>query len=179
MPFVEGKSKPRRLSRRQEVFVDEYLKHGNGLRAYQTAGYDLGLDRKGGKPGVNRRVWGVLHGKAVQHAIEVRRAQELARQRDSADYKIDRMRDELWRLKEKAEGKGDLAVATRNVELLTKTIGGFNNTVTLAVEHRYSEQERQRAEQIGDLLLMSPDAQKLIESMGDDNDGEADNTPDE
>jgi len=142
------------LKAHAQEYVRQYIRTGNQITAYETSGYveeNHGIDR--GRLG--QRANRVFHGARVQRALlEYRHHQDdLDRLRE--DSRIDWLRKEHERLMEAAEGVGDLAVATRNLELIGRMEGAYTDVMRadVAARRELSETEREEARRLADLRL--------------------------
>lgn len=142
------------LALKGKRFVAEFVRDGNAARAYQVAGYIADGARMDSEK-VRRNAYNVTRGRKVRTALC-----EYAQERDAlkqakADFALDWIVLEHQRLMAKAETKGDLAVATRNLELIGRTRGVYSDTVRLDVgrQREYSEAEQIEAARLTRILL--------------------------
>ena len=143
-----------KLTSRRRAYVAAYVKDGNALKAYMAAGY---VTEEHGRSldYLKRRAYSVHKGKAVRAAIlehKERAAEDAeARKQFNLDWVVKKLEDLL----ELAIAKGDLAVATRDVELIGRTRGFFTDSVVVDDGQRraYSESERIEAARLTRLLL--------------------------
>ena len=140
----------RKLTQQQKNFIQEYRKHGIASKAYKDAGYVCERDGKE-ELWIRQNAYHVLHRPAVQE--ELRRLEAKDAARDA--YAIDYIREEHIRLMEKAEEKGDLTNATRNLEALGRTIGAYTDSVTVDVTavREYTETERRELKKMAQYML--------------------------
>jgi phage terminase small subunit len=108
------------LSHLQRAFVYEYLKNGqNASQAYLAAGY-----AQGKRPThTSALACRLLKNDSIRAAI-ARRAEEAEK---ASTITLDYVREEHKRLAGIAEAKGDLASATRNLELTGRTIAAYTD----------------------------------------------------
>jgi len=162
-----------KLTPRAQAFVRAYVDTGNQVSAYEASGYieeNHGLKRCK----VGQRANRVFHGSKIQTALlEYRHHQDdLDRLRE--DSRIDWLRKEHERLMEAAEGAGDLAVATRNLELIGRMEGAYTDVMRadVAARRELSETEREEARRLADLRLGvtgdTPDQESLAVLPGSD-----------
>lgn len=162
----------RGLSQKQAAFVDYYAAvstetYRNATASAIAAGY---TKRSASGIGCN-----LLKLPKVQRAIvDIERAEKQRIEAQSL-WKIEFVRSEHLRLMREAEGKGDLAVATRNLELIGKTIGAYTETgrVDLAKVREFSDRERVEIQRITRILIThkttvaqgsAPSESKVVES---------------
>lgn len=143
------------MNPKQKAFFTSFIQDGNALKAYQDAGY---VENRDGVPQawLQRRAYSVLRGKAVRLAILEHEEQRARLDEAKRDYALDWIVSEHERLMQVAEEKGDLAVATRNLELIGRTRGVYSDSVVVDVAQRreYSEAEKIEAARLSRLLLM-------------------------
>jgi phage terminase small subunit len=153
------------LHSRAKSFVESYISVGNCVQAYKNAGYALGANDQD-KVKVARRAYSVLNGKRVRQALMEHQSQRARLNEAKATFALDWIVSEHERLKELAEQAGDLAVATRNLELIGRTRGVYREGLVLDVAERrqYSEAEQIEAARLARLLLMDGDAPEMLEA---------------
>jgi len=143
-----------RLSVKAKAFLLEYFKSGNAVKAYQDAGYVTGKDEVE-EVRLRRRAYSVLKGRRVSDARleHARHSEELEEARKQ--YQLDWIVSEHERLMKVAEIAGDLATATRNLELIGRTRGAYADVVQVDAGRRrdYTEAERIEARRIAGLLI--------------------------
>ena len=153
-------SKDRALTSRQKAFVASYAKDGNASTAYAAAGYIL-PGKPVSKRVIQQRAYAVLHCQGVARAIDALRQAAIDRQEAARVFAVDYIVEEHRRLQLLAESKGDLAVATRNLELIGRTRGAYSDSVQVDVARarEFSESERVEAARLSRLLLLGYDVE--------------------
>jgi len=105
-----------RLTWKQQRFIDEYItNNGNATLAARLAGYNGSDNYLAVVGGQNLRKY------HIKAAIDEKKA-ELSKKSELTILSQQQAHARLARL---AEEKGDLATATRNIELIGKTIGAY------------------------------------------------------
>jgi len=107
----------RPLTTKQSRFCEEYMVDNNATQAAIRAGYSART--------AHHMVHRLLANVGIKAGIMKLRAKIRAKNEITIEY----LRQEHERLKAKAEAKGDLATATRNMELVGKTIGGYSEVI--------------------------------------------------
>jgi hypothetical protein len=143
-----------RLKPRLQAFLVAYVQDGNALRAYEVAEYGSN-GRKQDIAHKRQNAYSVTRGKAFQAAVLEHRAHKDELAQAKRDFSLDWSVQEHQRLMAKAEEAGDLAVATRNLELIGRTRGIYADTVQVDVAARreYSKAEQLEAVRLSRLLL--------------------------
>lgn len=143
-----------RLQPRLQAFFVAYVQDGNALRAYEVAEYG-GNGRKQDVAHKRQNAYSVTRGKAFQAAVLEHRAHKDELAQAKRDFSMDWSVREHQRLMAKAEKAGDLAVATRNLELIGRTRGIYADTVQvdMAARREYSKAEQVEAVRLSRLLL--------------------------
>ena len=163
------------LQPKARAFVAAFLKDRNAFAAYEKAGYDLGSTAPTSVKG-KRRAYSVLKGKAVRQAIWEQSQHVASLSEAHQQFALDWIVSEHERLMHAAEEKGDLAVATRNLELIGRTRGLYREGVQLDITARreYSEAEQVEAGRIAALLLRDAEAEVVsveVEEPGEESAG--------
>lgn len=114
--------KEKGLTAKQQTSLEYYLNptsetFNNLLQSMIRAGYT--------EKYANHRGWEMLDKGYIQAYMKDYKAKLYNKQAINVEY----MQSEHQRLAEKAESKGDLAVATRNKELLGKTIAAYTDNI--------------------------------------------------
>ena len=169
-----------RLIPLRQAFVAAYVKDGNALSAYLAAGYvteNHGKEREY----LKRRAYSVIKGKTVSQALLEYRDRRDALAEARKDFALDWIVSEHERLMQVAESKGDLAVATRNLELIGRTRGVYADNVMIDVGQRreYSEAERVEAARLSRMLLTEGDSGESKALEGDSVQDSDDSSQDE
>lgn len=166
----------RKLSHVQQAFLRAYLDNGgNAISAYQAAGYTPKGEQAHEQ--LQRNASSVLHGQRVSQALfeHQRHQDELQRLRD--DRAVEWIVLEHERLMAAAEADGDLAVATRNLELIGRTRGAYSDVqqVDVVARREYSEAEQAEARRLARLMLDdAPEALAAGQGLAGDDDGGGD-----
>ena len=144
-----------RLTSKAKLYVAEYVQHGNTLKAYRNAGYtrgkkDADIERH------KAAAYQIRKGKWVRQALVEHADHRADLAQAKKDYALDWIVFEHERLMKAAEVKGDLAVATRNLELIGRTRGVYADSVRIDVAARreYSEAEEVEMLRLSKLLLL-------------------------
>jgi hypothetical protein len=115
-PTSKAKAREKRtLTTKQERFVKEYARYGNGTGAAKAAGY------KGSDAVLCTIAWENMRKPDIALAVE----RESDRIADQEDYSALRVRRRLDRLSHGAEGAEQYGVAVRAEELIGKAAGMF------------------------------------------------------
>jgi len=150
------------LSRKGKIFVRVYVSGESAATAYETAGYD-----PGGTDTEHRRrnAYNVKRGKRVTKALLEYEQDREARESFERRWDLDEIVGEHERLMERAEKDGNLAVATRNLELIGRTRGLYSDNVTidLGAQRAYTEAEQIEAARLTRLLLVEAGEPALLE----------------
>ena len=117
---------------------------GNATAAALAAGY------AGGSVGARSAGWKVLQRPHVRKALATYAA--------AAQQGLDHVMNQVARIGQLAEAKGDLAVALRSAELLAKRLGGFVERLmisadTISMQRELSEAEQDEARRLADIRL--------------------------
>lgn len=146
------------LTTKAKLYVAEYVQHGNTLKAYRNAGYARGkqeadLERH------KAAAYQIRKGKHVRQALVEHADHRADLAQAKKDYALDWIVSEHERLMGLAEVKGDLAVATRNLELIGRTRGAYADVVVgdVVARREYSEAEEIEGRRLARLLLDAPD----------------------
>ena len=164
-----GEKTLRPLRAKQAKFKTIYMETGDVHQAFQGAGYISEVDGKPAKYLV-QRAYQVLHKPSMQLAISKERAD-----RDKTRYinelvTIDEQRARYRKISDIAmanKPKPDLANALRAEDSITKTIGGFKDSlsVTLEEQEQFNDVEKVELKRLADLLVtQSLGDTKLLES---------------
>lgn len=146
--------KPRRLNQKQQLFLKVYLKTANPIVAYKQAGYK---DNGGKQPDkwLRHKASHALNSPSIKAALaKIDKAKaDQAVERDACT--IDYIRSEHMRLATLAEAKHDLGVATRNLELLGRTVGAYvdGGPVDPKAHRAFTEKQRKEAKLITAVLI--------------------------
>jgi hypothetical protein len=103
----------------------------------------------------------------VRAAINQFRLQLLKNTEAQRIVSVELIRDELRRVQLLAEEKGDLATATRNVELIGKTIGAFRDglDLDLSTSRQYSPVEREHYRRVSAVLLAGGSVPAMLDAV--------------
>ncbi len=105
----------RKLTFKQERFKEALIKGETPINAARIAGY----------AGNNNVLSQIAHKMVSNGKIIIAVAKRRAQLQAKTDITVSYLQKEHQRLKVKAEGKGDLTTATRNLELAGKTIAAY------------------------------------------------------
>jgi len=144
----------RLMNPKQRAYFASFVQDGNALKAYLGAGY---VQSRDGHPQdwLRRRAYQVRKGKAIVKALVEYEEHRADLAEAQASFSLDWIVSEHERIMADAHAKGDLAVETRNLELIGRTRGVYVESVAVDVGRmrEYSEAERLEGLRLSRLLL--------------------------
>lgn len=144
----------RLMNPKQRAYFASFVQDGNALKAYLDAGY---VQSRDGHPQdwLRRRAYQVRKGKAIVKALVEYEEHRADLAEAQASFSLDWIVSEHERIMADAHAKGDLAVETRNLELIGRTRGVYVESVAVDVGRmrEYSEAERLEGLRLSRLLL--------------------------
>jgi len=135
----------RQMSAQQRAFFESYIVKHNTIQAYKDAGYVKPNDKRG-PDAIKNAAYAVLQGQRIRAALQAHTANIERQAQIEAAMSLDWIVDEHRRLMAKAEESGNLAVATKNLEMIGRTRGIYQDTLTLDVGARQALSEAQEVE---------------------------------
>lgn len=154
----------KKLTPKQKAFVENYRETGSALTAYKAAGYRWERDGKPMKY-LQQRAYQVLRAGSVSMALTGLVERQVRETEARKQWAIEHIVEKHMFLMDLALSKGDLTVATRNLELIGKTRGAYIEGVAINITHEreFSDREQRDARRLGALLLLDDDEQGVIE----------------
>ena len=150
----------KKLTQQQKLFVREFRKDGDRIRAYREAGYRGAT--KDGKPSkyISQYSYHILNLPQVQDELDRLDSEDHARQQARDTYTLDWLRERHLDLLQASLAKGDMASATRNLEGIGRTMGAYKEGLQINTERikEFSDKERREIKRITAILLDSKPA---------------------
>jgi len=133
------------MKAKQREFFKAWIKTGDPLSAYKATSYMRPNDERNDKS-LRAAAYAVMRSKSFKAAIEAHQVEFERKQAEASAMALDWVVSEHRRYMALAEEKGNLAVATKNLEMIGRTRGIYQDTLTLDVGQRQAMSEAQEVE---------------------------------
>lgn len=156
-----------KLTDKMQTFVTTFRREPDRVKAYLTAGYITDEHEYTQKQLYNKATQ-VLCGVRVKAELARLKANNLSEGDIQAEFTLDWVRRKHIEVYNLAVKKQDFATATRNVELIGKTFGAYNeaNTITAIEIKQFAESDTLALQDLAALLIdkRTPTGDKVIEA---------------